>query len=432
VDKGGKIADPDYEVNAHELPVRKVESAAMNVVGGRYGAVLGVAGVRRLLVSSVLARMPLGMSSLAILLLVREHTGSFGQAGVTVGVFALAQAAASPVHGALIDRLGQQRILLPSAAGQATLLISLVLAARSGAPLVLLAVIGGLAGALVPAISACLRALWPAVAPGPAQREAAYSLDAISQETIWTLGPLAVGAVVAVGSPDLAVLLCGAVTLGGTLAFATSPLARQHAAGPAGHRRGRPLGSTGLRVLLLTTILMGVCVGAVEVGLPSLAFHLGSSRASGLMLSLWSVGSMLGGIWYGARRWRQPADARYPWLLLTHAISTAPLLVAGSVPAGVALGAIAGVAYAPTLACQMSLINDLAPAGAVTEAFTWSTAAIAAGIACGSAIAGFVAEGVGVQGTFAVGCAGAAAAAALAGLARRQLAPAAATAASES
>jgi MFS family permease len=400
----------------------------MSTGGGRYGAVLCVPGVRRLLASSVLARIPLGMSSLAILLLIREHTGSFGDAGVTVGVFALAQAAASPVHGALIDRLGQQRILLPTAAGQCALLVALVAAARSGAPLVLLAVLGGLAGALVPAISACLRALWPAVAPLPAQLEAAYSLDAISQETIWTLGPLAVGALVAVGSPDAAVLLSGAVTLGGTLAFATSPVARRHGAVPAEHTGGRPLGSAGLRVLLLTAVLMGVCVGAVEVGLPSLAFHLGSGRASGLMLSLWSVGSMFGGVWYGARRWRQPADARYGWLLLTIAVSTVPLLAATSVPAGIALSAIAGIAYAPTLACQMALVNDLAPAGAVTEAFTWSTAAIAAGIAAGSAIAGFVVEAGGVGAPFAVGCAGAAAAAVLAVVARRRLAPAPAAA----
>jgi MFS family permease len=400
----------------------------MRAAGERYGVVLRVAGVRRMLASSVLARLPLGMSSLAILLLVREHTGSFGEAGVTVGVFALAQAAAAPVHGALIDRLGQQRILLPSAAGQAALLVGLVLAARADAALAVLVVLAGLAGALVPAVTACLRALWPVVAPGPAEREAAYSLDAVSQEIIWTVGPLAVGAVVAAGSPDAAVLLCAAVTLSGTAAFVATPVARRQAPGRGEHRAARPLSSPGLRLLFLTALLMGVGIGAVEVGLPALAFDLGSGRAGGLMLSLWSVGSMLSGLWYGARRWRQPADVRYTWLLLVMTVVTAPLLAASSVTAGLVLSLVAGVAFAPAMACQIALINDLAPAGAVTEAFTWSTAAIVAGIAGGSALAGFLVESAGVAAPFALGCAGSAAAATFAATGRGRLVPATAAA----
>ena len=396
----------------------------MRAVAGRYGAVLAVAGVGRMLATSVLARMPLGMSSLAILLLVRAHTGSFADAGVVVGVFALAQAGAAPVHGALIDRFGSRRILLPTAAGQCALMALLVLAARSGAPLVVLALLAGVAGALVPAVAACVRALWPAVVPAGAQRDAAYSLDAVTQEIIWTFGPLTVGAVVAAGSADAAVLLCAAITLGGTAAFVTSPLMRRHASRRVEERSGRPLANRGLRLLFLTAALMGICIGAVEVGLPSLAFDAGSSRASGVLLSVWSVGSMLGGLWYGGRHWRQATDVRYPWVLLLLAVTTAPLLIAHSVVAGIVLATIAGITYAPSMACQIALINDLAPAGAVTEAFTWCTAAIAGGIAGGTALAGALVESGGVAAPFALACAGAAAAALLAAAGRQHLAPA--------
>ena len=56
-----------------------------------------------------------------------------------------------------------------------------------------------------------------------------------------------------------------------------------------------------LRALLGPIVADGRGLGAIEVGLPSLALHAGSRPASGLLLALWSVGSMAGGLWYGSR-----------------------------------------------------------------------------------------------------------------------------------
>ena len=82
----------------------------------------------------------MGMFSLAILLFVRGQTGSFLDAGLTVGAFTLAGAMMSPVAGALVDRLGQSRLLLPFAFAQGALLVELVLAVQAGVPLVAIVV----------------------------------------------------------------------------------------------------------------------------------------------------------------------------------------------------------------------------------------------------------------------------------------------------
>jgi MFS family permease len=383
-------------------------------VANRYGAVLSVAGAPRLLASSVLARMPLGMSSLAILLLVRQHTGSFGAAGFIVGVFAISQALASPVLGALVDRWGQRRVLLPSAAAQSALLVVMVVAAEAEVPLGLLAVLAAVAGALLPPVGACMRVLWADIVPDPAEREAAYSLDAVTQETIWTVGPLAVGATVALVSPAAAVLGIAAVTLAGTLAFATAPLPSRRRGSPGARAPGQALRRAGLRSILVTATLMGVGIGAVEVGLPALAFHTGSPGSAGVILAVWSIGSLAGGLAYGARTWTRPPAERYPRLLAMIAVVTAPLLLARSVEVAVALSFFAGLGFAPTMACQMGLVGMLAPEGTVTEAFTWSTAAIGGGIALGAAVSGSLVEAVGVVAPFVLGCAGAATAAAIA------------------
>ena len=133
-----------------------------------YRAFLGIPGARRLLISAVVTRVPNGMLSLAVLLLIRGRTGSFALAGLAVGAFALANAAVAPIQGALVDRLGQPRVLGACSGGQSLLLVLLVAAAQARLPSALLIGIVGLAGALVPPSMACARALWTQLAPDSA------------------------------------------------------------------------------------------------------------------------------------------------------------------------------------------------------------------------------------------------------------------------
>jgi hypothetical protein len=62
----------------------------------RYGGLLARPGVRSAVVLSVLCRLPMGMTPLAVLLLVRAETGSFATAGLTTGVYAAAVALCRP------------------------------------------------------------------------------------------------------------------------------------------------------------------------------------------------------------------------------------------------------------------------------------------------------------------------------------------------
>ena len=90
--------------------------------------------------------------------------------------------------------------------------------------------------------------------------------------------------------------MLGAVCIVGTSLFLRSPLVRSSSTSHgSGYERVPALASPELRALLGPVALMGVALGAVEVGLPSLALHAGSRPASGLLLALWSLGSMAGG-----------------------------------------------------------------------------------------------------------------------------------------
>ena len=371
----------------------------------KYGSVLSVPGASRLFASALVGRLPQGMSGLAILLLVRGTTHSYAAAGVAVGAFALATATCAPVLGRLVDHFGRARVLLPVACAQACVYALLVVAAQAGAGVVVLVGLSGMAGALLPPIAPAVRALLREVFEDHAVLDTAYALESIFQETIWITGPLVVALIIAVSSPEVAVALLGVEVVVGTSLFLRSPLVRSSSTSyGSGHERASALASPELRALLGPVALMGVALGGVEVGLPSLALHAGSRPASGLLLALWSLGSMIGGLWYGARVWRSPLATRYQLLLVVMLVCTVPLIAARSIPAGMVCAVLAGLAIAPVFSCQYALVGRSVTPGSETEAFTWISAALIGGLAAGSAVGGAVIGPGGVGAPFVFSC----------------------------
>ena len=380
----------------------------------KYRAVLSVPGSPALILSALAGRLPLGMSSLAILLLVRSTGHSYAIAGLAVGAYAFASAASAPVQGRLIDRFGRLRVMVPMALAQAVLLVAFVLASSADASGAALVPLAAFAGALMPPVSPTARALLRDVFTDPHVRDTAYALDSVVQEVVWVTGPLIVALVVGFTSPEVAVLLVAVVCVIGTALFVRTPLARGSGTRAAHEPRTSVLANHELRAMLLPIALTGLGLGAIEVGIPALALHAGSRPASGVLLAFWSLGSMAGGLWYGARAWASSLSHRYKLFLFGLLICTAPLIIARSIPEGIIASLLAGVMVAPVFSCQYALIARVAPSGAETEAFTWVTGSLVAGVATGSAIGGAAIALAGVGAPFALSCLATSVAAAIA------------------
>lgn len=191
----------------------------------RYRALLRTPYARRLFSFSLLARLPIGMTPLALLLLVRETGAGYGAAGAVSAAYFVAAAIAAPISGRLVDKRGTTSVLLPRAILSPGLLLGVWALAAAGAPLPAIAACAAAAGALLPPISAALRSLWPRLLDGPELRSSAYALEASLQEVFFVLGPLLVAVLAAVFEPGAALAvgaLAGAV---GTLGFAlTGPV----------------------------------------------------------------------------------------------------------------------------------------------------------------------------------------------------------------
>jgi MFS family permease len=371
----------------------------------KYRSVLSVPGCARVFATGVLARLPQGMSTLAILLLVRESTHSYPAAGAAVGGYALACAAAVPVQGRLVDRFGRGPLLFPVAILQAIALALLVIVAHGGASPAALVALATAAGALQPAIAPSVRSLLREMVTDPITRETAYALESVVQELIWITGPLVVALVITLLAPSGAVLVSAGVCVVGTTLFISSPRVRETAGTRRVQRVHSAVRSRELRAMLGPVAMMGAAIGLIDVGIPALALHAGSRASTGVLLALWSVGSLCGGLWYGGVSWRLSLSERYRWLLTAAVACVVPLVFARTIPEGMIASLLAGVTIAPVFSCQYALVGRSVTAGSETEAFTWIAAALMAGLAGGSALSGVLIGDIGLSAPFIAACA---------------------------
>jgi MFS family permease len=385
-----------------------------------YLDVLRSPSVARLLSSAVVGRMPTAMAGLALVLLVREGGGSYAVAGMVAGAYSIALALTSPLLGRLVDRVGQTRVLVGCAVASAVAFVALA-AAGSASPLVL-AGLAALAGAAIPPVGACMRALWSRLLGDGGRLQAAFAVESTVQELIFVIGPPLVAVLAAVLSPAAAVLGTATLLVIGVAVFATTPASRAwRPARRTGDWAGA-LRSPGIRAVLATIVLLASAFGTVDVTVVAGAEQLGSRTYAGPLLALWALGSMVGGLVFGSRAAdRGPEQRMIPLLALVVAGIALLAVASGLVQLGAGM-VLAGLGIAPAIACLYLLVDRLAPAGTVTEAFTWVTTAFSTGFAIGSALGGTLVHRVGTDRAFLIAAAGVAAAALLARLRRPALA----------
>ncbi|HET6869945.1 MAG TPA: MFS transporter [Solirubrobacteraceae bacterium] len=371
-------------------------------------SILSAPGARALLGSSILARLPFAMFSLALLVHAHEVTGSYAIAGLVTGAYAVASAISAPMLGAVVDRRGQTPVLVAGSAVTAGLLVADGLLG-SGAPAPLLVVLGAATGISTPPLAACVRSLLPAIAPDPGRLPALFALESTVLEVTFVAGPpLALG-LGSVWSSGGALIVCGLVILGGTLAFAAQPASRRWRPEPVSSpRRGGSLRAPAMRTLVAISFGTGTVFGATEVGVTAAAHALGAATAAGPLLGLWGAGSLIGGM-IATRLGGGARDARglIPLLAALAITHGALILTTGSVVAAAVVITLAGATIAPTASSMYAMVDAAAPAGTRTEAYSWLATASLVGASLGMGAAGALAQHASASAVFAlVGVAG--------------------------
>jgi MFS family permease len=354
-----------------------------------YSDILRLPSVPRLLSAAVIGRMPVGMGALAIFLLVRSAGGSYATAGLAVGASTVGGCIGAPILGRLVDRQGQPRILLASMLSQvAALLLLAALAPGGGIELLGLCALYGFSN---PPLAASMRATWSTLITDRTLITRAFSLDSTAQEVIWILGPVLAAAIAEGISPRLPMVVMAGFSALGVIWFATSRQSRSWRSNHVGERHLLgPLTAGPVRRVLLSILGLAFAWGALELAIPAYAQEEGVSP--GGLLSIWAVGSVIGGLAYAARRWGGTTQRMMGVLLALNLAGFLVLFLARTPLQLAILLVITGVVNAPVIATFYVLIEELAPQGTVTEAFTWVSTTFLIGISGGVALAGVVAD----------------------------------------
>lgn len=349
-------------------------------------------------VVAFLARMPLAMSQLGILLLVAGQTGSYAAGGFCAGALAVANAVGAPLWGSRADRLGQRRVVAFQSLAGATALLGVLLVVHAGLPWGVAAAASALTGLLLPQIGPLARVRWRPITAGAGTSQArlvdvAFSYEGAADEASFVLGPALVGLGVSVANPTVA-LVIAAVGLGvfGTW-FALHDTARTtHAATASAGASSARLLTPALLVLCGAQLLIGTVFGSVQTGTTVLATAAGSPGLTGYFHALLGVGSVAAGLGMAALPASFSLPARLRWFAVGLLVLTAPLLLVNSLGSLVPVLLVLGCTIAPYVITTFTLGERVTPPARTGAAMTILAAATGLGYAIGAAVAGRLAD----------------------------------------
>ncbi|MEU9162628.1 MFS transporter [Streptomyces sp. NPDC048424] len=355
-----------------------------------YGQLLRTPGALGFVLPGFAARLPFGMLTISILLLVQHTTGSYGSAGIVAAVTGVSMALSAPLMGIFTDRFGQSAVLLPVVLAHAAAVSGLAALALLGAPVWALAIAAVPTGASVPQVGPMVRARWAAKLEGSPLLPTAAAFESVTDEFTFVVGPVLATALCTGVHPAAGLVTEATLTLLGGLLFAarraTQP--KPHAPSATGEKRAFALSFPGLRVLIFAFLGIGAVFGGMQVSLAAFSNEIGNPGANGLLYGVFAAGNMIAGIAMGAVAWKIGPRRRLilGYIGLTAAASV--LWAAHSMILLGALGLVVGLFIAPALITGYTMVEQLVPAGARTEAFTWLTGSIAFGQAIAVTLAG--------------------------------------------
>ncbi|MDF1603193.1 MFS transporter [Nocardioides sp. YIM 152315] len=371
-----------------------------------YRRILAEPGALQMSLAALVARLPISMVGLGIVLLVSAATGRYGVAGAISAAYMIANAGFAILQGRLLDRLGQGRVLTVAGLGFGVAVALLVVSVQADWPIATTYACAAVGGALLPQVGSAVRARWSHVLERPADVQTAFALEAVLDEAVFILGPILVAVLATAWHPAAGLAIAVVACVLGTLAFTaqtgTAPPAhpRDDASGPRASMPWRAVVP-----LAVVCAALGVLFGGAEVTTVAFAEEEGHKAVSGALLALWAAGSLSAGVITGAIHWRRGPATRVRWGSLAMACAMLPLSFVGSLPVMGAVLFVAGFAIAPTMIASMSLTESVVPPGRLTEGMAIMQTGLVAGVAPGATLSGLVVDHQGASAAYLVSAA---------------------------
>lgn len=357
-----------------------------------YREILANPGVARIIVAQLAARAPQGMLSLCLLIHIERVHHSYGAAGLVLAAWCIGQAVAGPLTSRWMGAWGMRPVLWLTISVCAAALLVMTLVPM---PLVAQMAVGVLLGLSSPPIQPAVRTIYPKLVPS-CQLTVLFSLDATAQEIIWLAGPVLATFLATQVSTVFALLVCVVFLIGGGIWFIALPEVGRVRIPRSTKRLGAVLRRPTVSLALIIGFLLVASFAAMETAVVSVFGD--TDPRSGIVLGLWSLASLAGGLVFGRLPMGRWSLARRMLFVFVGSAATMAIMdfwwIAGMLM-------IAGIGIAPALAVMSSQVSSSVRFSETAEAFGWTGMGQLIGAALGSAIAGFLIDGTGSIGGFA-------------------------------
>jgi predicted MFS family arabinose efflux permease len=347
-----------------------------------------------LAVSALTTRIPVGVLNLALILAVESIRGSFASAAIVWTGYAFAYAICQPFTSRLADR-SPRNLLVGSLSVHLSAYVVLLIALYGHAPTAAFIACATVLGATTPPMGPLVRAKWSTFVSGD-RLKAAYALDAVITESTFIFGPLLVSGIILVAPAAVGIMVAAAATLAGVVIFLMTPGAAERKAPDENSAKRRSFALFRIRTVSSVLAMVGFHIfaaGCLTVTIVAVAASHHHKSFSGILLSVLSVGVVIGGLTFGGRKW--PGSSRRQ-LVVSYAATAAILVIAspdfGIVIFGFLVALIGLIGGALDTLLQIALGNA-APDQHRTEAFAWLTTVMWASNGLGTALGGAFVSG---------------------------------------
>ena len=354
----------------------------------QYLQILQIKEARRLLLSTLPARLAYSMVALALFFHVLQTSHSITKAGLTIGINGICGAVSAGIRGALMDRYGQSwllYILVPAYSLMLTVVsfsanISLLLAAAA------------LLGLTAPPINMSARPLWKIAVPADLLR-ASYALDVMALHGVTIFGPILASSISLTIDGSWALRTCSMLIFIGGMAMATSPVSRRWIPEQKVPGAVSLWKSPGIRLLMVEGMFIGFGWGAFDVGIPASATLADKAHLAGPIVACIGIGTVIGVNFAGVISKKVSSLRAMSFSYGLWVLSVFPLLfIYRPTHALFVVAFLIGLAGGPLPVFYWEVLDAVRPLGSAVSALAWIWAFEGSFAAAGAAVAGHISD----------------------------------------
>lgn len=395
-----------------------------------YAQLFRIPGAKAFCISGAVARLPISMMSLGIVLALNHMYDNWTIAGVMSAAYVLATAAVTPLYARLFDRFGQRKVGPVILTVQVIVMLGFAFAALMRVPIPLLFVLAVVMGMTQFSFGALVRTRWAYVLDRADKEDllnTAYALESAIDEIVFIFGPIlaaflaaSVHPVSQLFVPTLACAFGGAVFFAlrdtqppvlreiTVVAAGTDDADVRLAAGGAAvsadrfdldrlktgdrdRRKRNVLTYAGVLPLLAVFIVFNMAFTAFDTSMTAVMKSLHLDSVLGVQLAMLAVGSCMGALVFGSRELK---GSRWRHMIMFLALMTVGFVVIhlcqGNLIVMGLVEILTGLTISPVFASGNLLVKETVPEESLTEGLSWVSTAGTMGASFGSMITGIV------------------------------------------